>query len=148
MFSAGDGFIRVTLRGGAADDFDHARHSYVSVTYFGAAAAADAGYGQFALDEVVVQLPEEAPVAAVVHGGAGVVAAGHAREAAEGAGVPDFQALDFVRAYLAVGDGEAGAGRADEGAAAAFDAAVADLGPGLVGYPAGGYVAHGAGEPG
>src|ERR1019366_6277409 len=122
--------FKLVIRGGRpADHFYHARHAHVAVAHRRAAAAADAGHRELALDEVVRQLAEEAAVAAVMHGAARVEAAGHTRKAAQRAGVPDADPLYLVRADLAIADGKAGASRADISAAAALQAAVADFLP-------------------
>ena len=84
------------------------------------------------MDKIVRQFAEKAPIAPVMGSLARVVTAGHPREAAKGAGVPHADAFDLVFPDLAVGYRKAGAGRADVSAAAAFQAAVADLFKGLV----------------
>ena len=87
------------------------------------------------------------PGAAIVHRAPGVEAAGHARKAAEGAGVPHPHPLHLGGADLAVGHGETGACGADVGAAAAFETALADLLPRLLrNFPLVD-VAHGSRKP-
>src|SRR6266545_3286588 len=96
-----------------AQDLHHARHPHVTVADAHAPAAPDAGDRELPLDEVVVELVEEPPVAPVVDRLARVVAAGHAREPTEGARVPDAHALELALPNVAVRHGEAGAGRTD-----------------------------------
>src|SRR5208283_351949 len=129
MFSVCDKFMFVNLRSSATDNLYHARHTDVAVADVSAAPAADACHRQFALNKVMGKFTEEAAVAAVVYRLTRVMTAGHARETAKRASIPDTDTLDFVRPYPAVAHREAGAGRADISAAAAFEAAVADLLP-------------------
>src|SRR5512143_1978994 len=122
--------MSLALRCGATQDLHHLGHADVPVADLDAAAAADAGHRQLTLDEVVGQLPEKAAVASIVGRLPRVKPAGHPGEAPQGAGIPQPHALVVSGAHLALGHGEAGAGRAHVAAAAALQTAVADLLPG------------------
>src|SRR5512139_2299107 len=139
--------MALALRRGTAQGLHNVGHADVSVADLDATAAADAGHRQLALDEIVGQLPEEPPVPAIVGGLPRVEAARHPGEAPEGAGVPYPQALVVGGAHLALGDGEAGAGRAHVAAAAALQAAVPDLLPGSLADQLPGDVADGRRVP-
>src|SRR5208283_5011669 len=93
------------------------------------------------------QFTEESAVAAVVNCLAGIMTAGHAREAAKCARIPYTYTLDFVRPNPAVTHRETGAGRADISAAAAFETTVAYLLPGFFQDITTGDITHCCREP-
>ena len=126
MFSVPD---MLSLTCSSTNHLDNLRHPDIAVANGCAAAAADAGHRELALNEVVCKFSEEASVAAIMHGAAGIEAARHPRKPAECASIPGPHALKFVWPDLAIAHGETRAGGADVSAAATLQTTVTDFFP-------------------